>query len=159
MDTYQHRRDAASGPGVVALAPRISASDKHNSDAAYLPEALVGAYTADGGRLCPGLMTGRQRSSGTADRATCPFTRYDATQDRSERFCRSPAEQQPTRCCDAAMIGVSCARNPPHMCAVHAAPRGVLLGRHTTRYPSLVGLACRRRASPCDDRHPPERRT
>jgi hypothetical protein len=43
--------------------------------------------------------------------------------------------------------------------AARAAPRGVLLGRHTTRYPSLVGLACRRRASPCDDRHPPGRRT
>jgi hypothetical protein len=32
------------------------------------------------------------------------------------------------------------------------------LGRHTTRYASLVGLACGRRASPCDDRHAPERR-
>jgi hypothetical protein len=36
---------------------------------------------------------------------------------------------------------VSCAGNPPRMCAAHAARRGVLLGRHTTRYPSLVGLA------------------
>jgi hypothetical protein len=42
--------------------------------------------------------------------------------------------------------------------AARHAPRGVLLGGDTTRYPSLVGLACRRPASPCDDRHAPGRR-
>jgi hypothetical protein len=44
---------------------------------------------------------------------------------------------------------VSCAGNPAPICAARTAPRGVLLGRHTTRYPSLVGLAS----------HPPGRRT
>jgi hypothetical protein len=44
---------------------------------------------------------------------------------------------------------VPCARNPAHISAAQAAPRCVLLGRHTTRYPSLVGLAM----------HPPGRRT
>ena len=42
-----------------------------------------------------------------------------------------------------------CARNPAHISTAQAAPRCVLLGRHTTRYPSLVGLAM----------HPPVRRT
>jgi hypothetical protein len=43
---------------------------------------------------------------------------------------------------------VPCARNPAHISAAQAAPRCVLLGRDTTRYPSLVGLAL----------HPPGRR-
>jgi hypothetical protein len=67
---------------------------------------------------------------------------------RRERSGAPPGRSH-TPCDFGCAALVPCARNPANISAAQAAPRCVLLGRHTTRYPSLVGLAM----------HPPGRRT